>query len=78
MFIKLAPGDIDEVIPKVQAVWTKIMPEQPLEYTFQDEQLNLLHRREMKFESLVHNQVVKFNSVYKACSRSCKSDNMLC
>ncbi|HEX6180730.1 MAG TPA: ABC transporter permease [Chitinophagaceae bacterium] len=52
MFIKLAPADIDEVIPKVQAAWAKIMPEQPLEYTFQDEQLDLLHRREMKFESL--------------------------
>jgi putative ABC transport system permease protein len=52
MFIKLAPGNTEDAIAKVQAAWKKIMPDQPLEYTFQDEQLDLLHRREMKFEAL--------------------------
>ena len=52
MFIKLGPGNTDDAIASVQAVWKKIMPDQPMEYTFQDEQLDLLHRREMKFESM--------------------------
>ncbi|MGB8192853.1 MAG: FtsX-like permease family protein, partial [Chitinophagaceae bacterium] len=52
LFVKLASSDADNAIAHVQSVWKKMMPEQPLEFTFQDEQLSLLHRSESKFEKL--------------------------
>ncbi|HYF33524.1 MAG TPA: ABC transporter permease [Chitinophagaceae bacterium] len=52
LFIKLGTGNTDETIARVEAAWKKVLPDQPLEYTFQDEQLNLLHRSEMKFEKM--------------------------
>jgi putative ABC transport system permease protein len=51
-FIKVNKSDPDETLTSIQTTWKKLVPDQPLEYSFQDEQVNKLHRAETKFRSL--------------------------
>ena len=52
LFIKIAPGNTESSLSSIEKVWAKAMPSQPIEYSFQDQQLEALYRSEMKLQKL--------------------------
>jgi putative ABC transport system permease protein len=42
--VRLKPGDYNEALHKIQAIWKTFMPENPFEYNFLDEQYDALYK----------------------------------
>ena len=51
-FVKIDQSDPDKTLAQIQTTWKKLIADQPFEYSYQDEQVNKLHRAETKFRSL--------------------------
>ena len=51
-FVKIDQSYPDKTLAQIQTTWKKLVPGQPIEYSYQDEQVNKLHRAETKFRSL--------------------------
>ena len=52
LFVKTLPGNIDQTINSIEKVWKTYVPDQPIEYSFQDDQISSMHRQESKFQHM--------------------------
>jgi putative ABC transport system permease protein len=52
LFVKTLPGNIGETINSVEKVWKSQVAGQPIEYSFQDDQISSMHKRESKFQQM--------------------------
>jgi putative ABC transport system permease protein len=52
MFVKTLPGNSEQTINTIEKVWKQLVPAQPIEYSFQDEEISAMHRQESKFQSM--------------------------
>ncbi len=51
--IRIAPGSAQQAIAALQRTWSKILPGNPLEYTFLDEGFNELYKTDLQTSSLI-------------------------
>jgi putative ABC transport system permease protein len=49
LLLKLQPGDLGDRLKQVEAAWRRLLPEQPFEYSFLDEDLDTLYRSEQRY-----------------------------
>ena len=52
LFVKMLPGNVDQTINSIEKVWKAHVPEQPIEYSFQDDQISFMHKQESKFQHM--------------------------
>ncbi|HEX5168660.1 MAG TPA: ABC transporter permease [Cyclobacteriaceae bacterium] len=55
LFVKINTENLTGSIAEIQNVWTKLVPDRPFEFTFQDEQVAKLYASEVKFQTLFTN-----------------------
>ena len=51
-FVKTLSGNLDQTLNSIEKIWKKMVPGQPIEYSFQDEQISSMHREETKFQQM--------------------------
>ena len=52
LFVKTLPGNAKQTINSIEKVWKQLVPAQPIEYSFQDDQISAMHRQESKFQNM--------------------------
>jgi putative ABC transport system permease protein len=52
LFVKLLPGNVDQALNSIEKVWKTNVAGQPIEYSFQDDQIASMHKQESKFEQM--------------------------
>ncbi|MGZ5133824.1 MAG: ABC transporter permease [Flavitalea sp.] len=52
LFVKTLPGNAEQTINSIEKVWKQLVPAQPIEYSFQDDQISAMHRQESKFQDM--------------------------
>ncbi|HET9280131.1 MAG TPA: ABC transporter permease [Flavitalea sp.] len=52
LFVKMLPGNVDQTINSIEKVWKAHVPDQPIEYSFQDDQISFMHKQESKFQHM--------------------------
>jgi putative ABC transport system permease protein len=55
LFVKINAENLAGTIAEIQQAWTKLVPDRPFEFTFQDEQVAKLYAGEVKFQTLFSN-----------------------
>lgn len=53
IMVRIAPGNTSRALEKIQKVWTKLVPDTPLEYNFLDETFNNLYKEDQKTSYLI-------------------------
>jgi len=53
ILLRLAPGDLPSTLKTVEKIWTKIVPDYPLEYSFIDQDYDNLYRAEIRMGLLL-------------------------
>ncbi len=51
--VRIAPGNAQNVLQRIQDVWKKFLPEDPLEYNFLDASFNQLYLEDQQISSLI-------------------------
>ena len=54
IIIRLAPGDIDRAIKKLETDWATVLPDYPFEYQFLDEDYDEMYRAEKRMGTLLN------------------------
>jgi len=54
IIIRLAPGDIDRAIKKLETDWVTILPDYPFEYQFLDDDYDEMYRAERRMGTLLN------------------------
>lgn len=52
LFVKTLPGNSDQTLNSIEKIWKGLAGGQPIEYSFQDEQISSMHKQETKFQHL--------------------------
>ncbi|MBC7828363.1 MAG: ABC transporter permease [Chitinophagaceae bacterium] len=52
LFVKTLPENIDQTLNSIEKIWKTLVPDQPIEYSFQDDQISTMHRQETKFQQM--------------------------
>jgi putative ABC transport system permease protein len=52
LFVKTLPGNVDQTINSIEKIWKTQVPGQPIEYSFQDDQISSMHKQETKFQHM--------------------------
>ena len=52
LFVKVESDDLSGTIAEMKQTWTKLVPERPFDFTFQDEQVAKLYSNEQSFQKL--------------------------
>jgi putative ABC transport system permease protein len=53
LFIKVAPGNARETVASLRKDWNSLVPEIPFDFTFLDDQIDTLYRRDQRFSKLI-------------------------
>jgi len=51
--VRMAPGNIQESLSKIEAVWKELAPQRPFNFTFLDDQYDAMYRTEQRVGTLI-------------------------
>ncbi len=52
LFVKTLPGNVDQTLNSIEKIWKTQVAGQPIEYSFQDDQISSMHKQETKFQHM--------------------------
>jgi len=51
--IRITPGEVERKVQQIRSVWSKIIPEDPMDYTFYDSYFDAMYRKEKMLASII-------------------------
>ena len=63
--VRLAPGDVNDRLHRIEALWKSFAPDTPFDYTFLDSDFNALYRSEQRMGAVFG--IFTFLSIFVAC-----------